>query len=92
MDWSNPTQSMVCIYGTSGLNDSAARPILLLLHPGTDTQKFLIAKELRTYPWSQFIDTSAPMPGDIYPAADGPPLPANGILELKHHTLMCFVA
>jgi len=92
MDWDNPTQSIVCVYGTSGLNDPTARPIMLLMHPGTDTQEFSIPTELRTYPWKQFIDTSAEMPGDVYPSIDGPPLPINGLLQLKHHTLMCFVA
>jgi len=92
MDWNHPTQSIVCVYGTSGLDDPAARPIMLLMHPGTDTQEFSIPTELRSYPWLQFIDTSAAMPDDIHPSIDGPPLPAEGLLQLKHHTLMCYVA
>ncbi len=92
MDWDNPTQSIVCIYGTTGIDDPAARPIMLLMHPGTDTQEFLIPEELRSHSWKQFFDTSAETPEDIHPNIDGPELPEDGILHLKHHTMMCYVA
>ncbi len=92
MDWQHPTQSFVCVFGTAGLDDPAARPVMLLMHAGTDTQEFVLPAAISHLPWRQFIDTAATMPRDIYPAIDGPKLPASGKLSLVHHTLMCYVA
>ena len=92
MDWEKPTQGMICVFGTAGLDDPAARPVMLLLHSGQDTQEFVIPEALRSMPWRQFIDTAAPMPKDIHPEIDGPKLPATNKLSLVHHTLMCYVA
>jgi len=92
MDWHKASQSFICIYGTTGIETPAARPVMLLMHPGPDTIRFIVPPEIRRFPWKTFIDTSAEAPEDIYPGAVGPPLPANGELDLIHHTLMCYVA
>ena len=92
MDWHKPTQSLTCIFGTEGLDDPAAKAVMLLMHPGTDTQDYKIPDIARQLPWKLFIDTSAKAPHDIYPAVDGPPLPDDGSISLIHHTLMCYVA
>ncbi len=92
MDWSQSRKSIVCVLGTTGLDDPAARPVMLLLHAGETTQEFVIPAEIRSLPWKQFIDTSAASPADIYPQCDGPALPSKGRLRLVHHTLVCYVA
>ena len=92
MDWQKTTQSFVCVFGTAGLDDPAARPVMLLMHSGTETQDFVLPTAIQDLPWRQFIDTAAAIPNDIHPAIDGPQLPASGKLSLVHHTLMCYVA
>ena len=92
MNWAHPPQSMICVFGTTGLESTEARHLMLLLHPGPHTQSFAIPKELRKLKWRTFVDTSAPAPKDIYDRADGPVLPKNGKVELIHHTIMCYVA
>ncbi len=92
MDWSRASQSFICVFGTTGLESPAAKNVMLLMHPGHTTQKFVIPADLRKLPWKTFIDTSAETPRDVYPNADGPSLPAKGELQLIHHTLQCYVA
>ena len=92
MNWSQATKSIVCVFGTTGIEDPAARPVMILLHAGHTSQEFNITKELRGMKWKQFIDTSSAAPKDIYPKVNGPRLPKDGILRLTHHTLMCYVA
>jgi isoamylase len=92
MDWNRAPQSMICVFGTTGLENPLAKTLMLLLHPGGGTQRFAIPNELRKLPWRLFLDTSQTAPQDVYPDVDGPPLPAKGELQLIHHTTMCFVA
>ena len=92
MDWKNTTQGFICLFGTDGLDDPAARPLMILMHSGTGIQEFVIPKAVRSLAWRQFIDTSAEAPLDIFPAIDGPELPGDGKLHLIHHSLMCYVA
>lgn len=92
MDWGNATQSLICVFGTTGLESPAAKHVMLLLHPGHATQNFVIPAELRKLPWRTFVDTAADVPRDVYPNADGPALPDKGELELIHHSARCYVA
>ncbi|MAT71154.1 MAG: glycogen debranching enzyme GlgX [Planctomycetaceae bacterium] len=92
VDWNAPSRSLTCVLGTAGLDDPAARNIMIMLHAGGDTQEFVVPAALRKMPWKLFIDTAAAAPGDIYPAADGPALPTGGKVKLIHHTLRCYVA
>ncbi|MGI9428967.1 MAG: glycogen debranching protein GlgX [Bythopirellula sp.] len=92
MDWDKPTQGFVCVFGTTGLDDPVARPVMILMHAGTDTQEFIVPAMVKHLPWRQFINTAAEMPRDIYPTINGPQLPGNGKLSLIHHTLLCYVA
>src|SRR5690606_23755753 len=89
MDWGKPSQSLICIFGTAGLETPAARPIMLILHPGPESAEFVIPAEVRHLPWKLFINTSAAMPNDIFPGGNGPALPAEGKIELIHHTMVC---
>jgi glycogen operon protein len=92
VDWGSGLRSLVCVLGTSGLNDPAARNVMILLHAGGESQDFSIPQHLLRFPWRLFVDTSATAPGDVYPQLDGPALPHGGKLRLIHHTLRCYVA
>jgi len=92
MDWSQASKSILCVFGTAGLDDPTIRPVMMLMHAGETTQDFIIPQAVRSMAWKQFIDTSAEAPADIFPALDGPPLPHAGQLRMIHHTLMCYVA
>ncbi|MBX3432569.1 MAG: glycogen debranching protein GlgX [Pirellulales bacterium] len=92
VDWNAPSRSLTCVLGTAGLDDPAARNVMILMHAGGDSQEFVIPSNLRKLPWRLLIDTAAEAPGDIYPGADGPPLPAAGKVKLVHHALQCYVA
>jgi glycogen operon protein len=91
MNWTEPLRSLTCVLGTAGLTESAARPVMMLLHAGGDGQDFVIPSSVRRKPWKLFIDTAAEAPADIFPNLDGPALPANGRMRLVNHSLRCFV-
>jgi glycogen operon protein len=92
MVWEQASKSILCVFGTEGLENPTARPVMLLLNASETTQEFLIPLVVRGLPWRLFIDTSALSPADIHPELDGPTLPTSGRLRLVHHTLMCYVA
>ncbi|HEX6961533.1 MAG TPA: glycogen debranching protein GlgX [Lacipirellula sp.] len=92
VDWSGPHKSLLCVLGTAGLDDPAARYIMLMLHAGGDSQEFVVPAAARRLPWRLFVDTAAESPGDIYPAANGPAIPAGGKVKLVHHSMRVYVA
>ena len=92
VDWQTIFHSLTCLLGTSGLDDPAARPVLIMLHAGGQPQKFVIPPIARSLDWRLFINTAAPPPSDIYPNADGPRPPLGHTMLLDHHTLRCYVA
>jgi glycogen operon protein len=90
-DWSNPLHSLTCVLGTSGIDDPAARAVMLMLHAGSGPQPFVIPKAAAKFSWGLLVDTAAEPPGDVYVKANGPP-PAGKQLVLEHHSLRCYVA
>lgn len=92
VDWAKTFHSLICLLGTSGLDDPSARTMLVMLHSGGQPQKFVIPKEACSIPWRLFVDTAATSPGDIYPDADGPAPPLGNEVLLDHHSLRCYVA
>ncbi len=92
IQWETTYHSLMCVFGTSGLDDPAAHDIMLLMHAGGEPQEFVIPKSVLTRKWRLLIDTAAPSPEDIYPGADGPRLPAKNKLLLAHHSLVCYVS
>ncbi|MEM9353943.1 MAG: glycogen debranching protein GlgX [Planctomycetota bacterium] len=91
MNWSPENRSLTCILGTAGIDDPAARPVMMMLHAGQSDAQFVVPPIVQKVAWRRFIDTSQPTPGDIHPEADGPSPPASGRLTLKHHTMVCYV-
>jgi hypothetical protein len=66
--------------------------VLILFHSAPEGRWFELPKLVRDISWRMFIDTQQESPGDIYPALDGPALPADGRVWLTHHSLVCFVS
>ena len=92
VNWTAPSRSLACALGTAGLDDPAARYLLILLHAGSDSQEFVIPANIRRLPWRLFVDTAAEAPGDVFPEVNGPPLPANARLRLLQHSMRVYVA
>jgi len=90
--WEETYHSLTCLFAATGLDDPAARDVLILMHSGQDPQEFLLPESAHDISWRLFIDTAADTPGDIYPAADGPAPPRNRSVQLDHHTLRCYVS
>jgi glycogen operon protein len=91
VNWNTVGSSLTCVFGTTGVNDPAARAVLIMLHSGSQPQEFTPPPAAANLKWRLFIDTAAQSPGDIYPDADGPPLGRDPVL-LDAKTLRCYVA
>jgi glycogen operon protein len=91
VEWHTNGHSLTSVFGTSGLNDPAARAVMIMLHAGNGPQRFAIPAAAASLTWRQFIDTAAESPHDIYPDADGPRLDKEPVM-LEHHSLHCYVA
>ena len=49
VDWSEINHALTCLLGTAGIDDRAARPVLLLIHGGQTPQEFNLPSPAR-YP------------------------------------------
>ncbi|MCI0335212.1 MAG: glycogen debranching protein GlgX [Planctomycetes bacterium] len=91
IEWHANGPSFTSVFGTSGLSDPAARAVMIMLHAGSQPQRFVVPPAAAKLSWRLFIDTGAIPPADIYPDADGP-APVGEPLVLKSHSLRCYVA
>jgi isoamylase len=89
-DWHSHSPSLTSVFGTSGLDEPIARPVMVMLHAGGHSHRFHVPPAVAGLKWRLFVDTAAEPPGDVYPNADGPP-PGKELL-LANHTLRCYVA
>ena len=92
VDWQATYHSLVCLFGTSGIDDPAAREVMILMHAGQSPQTFSIPSPAGQLRWRLLLDTEAESPNDIYPEADGPLLKTGSVVTLDHHAMRCFVA
>jgi glycogen operon protein len=92
VDWQSTHHSLICIFGTSGIDDPAARAVMILMHAGQSPQTFNIPAAAGHLRWRLLLDTEAQTPADIYPEANGPLLETGGAVMLNHHAMRCFVA
>jgi glycogen operon protein len=91
VDWNVVGPSLTSVFGTSGIDDPAARPVMVMLHGGGEPQSFVVPPAVATIPWRLLVDTAAEFPEDIYPEANGPS-PGRSPIELEPHSLRCYVA
>jgi isoamylase len=92
VDWNEINHALTCLLGTAGIDDPAARSVLLLIHGGQTSQEFTLPSPARDIPWRLFVDTAAASPHDVFPKEDGPAPPADGRVVLVHHSMKCYVA
>lgn len=94
VDWSGDSRSLVCLLGAMRPKDPASpnHHVLMLFHAGADAKHFILPQPVRGIAWQLFVDTAAESPVDVYPALDGPPPPANGVVTLEPRSLMVYVA
>jgi len=90
IEW-NGAHSFSCVFSSTGLEDEAARHVMLLMHAGGRPLQFTFPDVAGSLPWRLFIDTAADPPHDIYPNEDGPPLEGKFVM-LQHHSLRCYVS
>jgi isoamylase len=91
IDWNANGPSLTSVFGTSGLDDPAARAVMIMLHAGREPQRFALPPVAANLAWRLFVDTAAESPLDIHPDADGPP-PGHEPIVLQPHSLRCYVA
>ena len=85
----------MCIFGAAARRDVFDPPnhhVLMMLHAGSEPQRFTVPKIARGYSWWLFLNTAASSPKDIYPELDGPSPPADWVTELAGRSLVCYVA
>ncbi|MEO2048174.1 MAG: glycogen debranching protein GlgX [Pirellulales bacterium] len=91
-NWSTTYHSLLCVFGTSGLEDPLKRDIMIFMHAGGESQTFCVPILAQSRQWRLLVNTAAQAPNDIHPEADGPLIPSGGKLVLPQHTLVCYVA
>ncbi len=91
-NWSTTYHSLLCVFGTTGLEDPLKRDIMIFMHSGSESQTFCVPTLAQSRQWRLLVNTAAQAPNDIHPEADGPLIPSGGKLVLPHHTLVCYVA
>jgi glycogen operon protein len=93
--WADDGSNLVCMFAASAAAANGrqqARHVLILFHAGELPQAFALPEVVRQINWRLLIDTAAVPPADVFPQADGPALPADGLLTLADHSLMCYVS
>ena len=91
VDWNATGPSLTCVFGTSGIDHPAARPVMIMMHAGKDAYPFVVPTAVATIRWRLFVHTAAEPPHDIYPDADGPP-PGSRPIMFPPHSMRCYVA
>jgi glycogen operon protein len=95
MAWDTHDSSLIAVLGGSVPLDSTAdlgNDLLLVFHPGPEDRRFHVPQSLRARPWRTFLDTAAEMPDDLWPGCNGPPVPADGTIDMLARSLRVFVA
>ncbi len=71
--------------------EGLGRDIVLMFNSTGQTREYQLPTVGRGMRWSQFVDTAAESPEDIYPDLDGPIVDGNAI-PMPHHSLKVFVS
>ena len=92
VDWNQTFHSLACLLGTSGLDDPAARHVLIFMHSGGDPQNFRIPRPARGLNWRLAVDTAAASPEDVFAESVGPMLHPGELIRMDHHSMRCYIA
>lgn len=94
VDWSGGELSLACLLAAPQTSTTGDRPrhILIFTHAGTLPCDFAVPGPAREFAWTQFVNTAAESPKDIYPNLDGPELRVDRKVTLIDHSLVCYVS
>ena len=95
IDWSSHERALTCLLTAPGVADDpegVGRDVLLLFNAAPDPCQFILPPVAKGIRWRLLADTAVNSPEDVYPDADGPPLPNSGRLTLLGRSLRCYVA
>lgn len=92
VDWNQTFHSLACLLGTSGLDDEAARHVMIFMHSGGEPQDFHMPHTARDLTWKLVIDTAAATPNDIYTDGSGPVFQSHEVIHMNHHSFRCYIA
>ena len=107
IDWYAADASLTCFFGAptaeelarnpepaAGGNEGTPRHVLIFAHAGSLPRTFTFpdSEPLRALEWRFFVQTAAPPPADVFPAADGPLVDVSAPLVLPERSLVCLVA
>jgi isoamylase len=95
VDWSGESHGLVCLFGAAPAEGPAAtcnRSVLMLLNAGTDARHFTLPPIVRGRDWRTLINTAAESPADVFPAADGPPPPDNGVVTMQPRSMIVYAS
>ncbi|WP_231930793.1 glycogen debranching protein GlgX [Botrimarina hoheduenensis] len=92
IDWNHTFHSLTCLLGPSGIDDPAARHVLILMHSGGQPQAFQTPIAARKLEWRLVIDTGADSPADAFVESQGPLLDTGMPIRMEHHSLRVYVA
>jgi glycogen operon protein len=95
VDWNADDHALICLLAAPGIAEDpelVGRDVLLLVNGTTQSKQFVLPPVAREIHWRLLVDTAAEAPDDVFPDADGPPLPPSGRLTLLDRSLRCYVA
>jgi isoamylase len=95
VDWNREERDLICLLAAQPRENTLSpenHHLLMMFHAGAQAKIFSVPSLARKIPWRLFIDTAADSPGDISPALDGPPAPADGRVRLEGRSMLVFIA
>ena len=92
IDWHQTFHSLTCVLSPTGLDDPAARHVLVFMHSGGEPQQFQLPRPAKELEWRLVVDTAAESPHDAFAESLGPTLDTSQPVRLEHHALKCFIA
>jgi glycogen operon protein len=95
VDWNSGERAITCLMAAPDVADDPdqlGRDILMMFNAAPDPQAFTLPAVAKGVHWRLLLDTAADSPEDIYPDADGPPLPVSGTLTLLDRSMRVYVA
>ncbi len=91
IDWNHTFHSLTCLLSTTGLDDPAARHVLIFMHSGGSPQEYKLPPSAGGIRWRLVIDTGADAPNDAFVECRGPVLDPHEPIQLNHHSLRCYI-
>ncbi len=95
VDWHENQLPITCLLAAPDSQDDpegVGRDVLLMMNSSGHGCRFLIPTIAKSKTWRLFIDTSRPVPRDVYPNLDGPELSKSNSHTLPYKSMAVYVA